>query len=45
MIDIAGIKKGYYGGQSNVNPTGIVPTGPVIDLMAPHNRDQVAKAA
>ena len=39
VIDIDGIKRGYYGGQSNVNPSGVVPTGPIIDLTAPHNRE------
>ncbi|MEC8463306.1 MAG: glutathione S-transferase C-terminal domain-containing protein, partial [Pseudomonadota bacterium] len=34
VIDIDGIKRGYYGGQSNVNPSGVVPTGPIIDLTA-----------
>ncbi len=45
VVDIPGIKKGYYGGQSQVNPTGIVPLGPDIDLTAPHNRDRLAEAA
>ena len=45
VIDIPAIKKGYYGGQSEVNPTGIVPVGPDIDLTRPHNRAKVAKAA
>jgi putative glutathione S-transferase len=45
VVDIPGIKKGYYGGQSQVNPTGIVPLGPHIDLTVPHNRDRLAKAA
>ena len=39
VIDIDGIKRGYYGGQSNVNPSGVVPTGPIIDLTAPHSRE------
>ncbi len=39
VIDIDGIKRGYYGGQSNVNPSGVVPTGPIIDLTAPHDRE------
>ena len=39
VIDIDGIKRGYYGGQSNVNPSGVVPKGPIIDLTAPHNRE------
>ena len=41
VVDIPGIKKGYYGGQSQVNPTGIVPAGPNINLAIPHNRNQV----
>ena len=45
VVDIDGIKKGYYGGQANVNPTGIVPAGPVIDLWTEHNRDKFAAAA
>ena len=45
LVDIVGIKKGYYGGQAQVNPTGIVPTGPIIDLWASHNRKHFADAA
>ena len=45
ITDIPGIKSGYYSGRS-VNPTGIVPVGPEdIDLMAPHDRASLAKAA
>jgi putative glutathione S-transferase len=32
------IKRHYYGSQLKVNPTGIVPIGPLIDFMAPHDR-------
>jgi putative glutathione S-transferase len=32
------IKRHYYGSQRQVNPTGIVPIGPLIDFMAPHDR-------
>ena len=39
VVDIDGIKRGYYGGQSNVNPSGVVPTGPMIDLTVTHNRE------
>ncbi|WP_414548965.1 glutathione S-transferase family protein [Anabaena sp. CCY 0017] len=35
------IKRHYYRSHPNVNPTRIVPKGPVIDFDAPHNRDQV----
>ncbi|WP_411025171.1 glutathione S-transferase C-terminal domain-containing protein, partial [Salmonella sp. s54836] len=36
--DINLIKQGYYNDKS-LNPLGIVPTGPTLDLMAPHGRD------
>ncbi|MFT5440863.1 MAG: putative glutathione S-transferase, partial [Alphaproteobacteria bacterium] len=46
ITDIPGIKRGYYGGMKNVNPSGIVPKGPEdIDLTEPHDRDRLAKAA
>ncbi len=35
------IKRHYYKSHPQVNPTRIVPKGPVIDFDAPHNRDQV----
>jgi glutathionyl-hydroquinone reductase len=34
------IKQNYYGNQVKVNPTRIVPIGPVIDFSAPHDRDR-----
>jgi glutathionyl-hydroquinone reductase len=37
-VSIDHIKRHYYGSQRQVNPTGIVPIGPVIDFAAPHNR-------
>jgi len=33
------IKRHYYGSHKHINPTGIVPAGPVLDLDAPHGRD------
>ncbi|MDB9372777.1 glutathione S-transferase family protein [Nodularia sphaerocarpa] len=36
------IKRHYYRSHPNVNPTRIVPKGPVIDFDAPHNRDEVS---
>jgi len=39
------IKNHYYGSHRNVNPTGIVPLGPVIDYAAPHDRGRLPKAA
>ncbi|HEX4325988.1 MAG TPA: glutathione S-transferase family protein [Burkholderiales bacterium] len=43
-VDIEAIKRGYYGGQKNVNPTGIVPLGPHIDFTRPHGRDALGPA-
>lgn len=36
------IKKHYYASHVTVNPTGIVPAGPLIDYTVPHNRDKLA---
>ena len=35
------IKRHYYKSHPQVNPTRIVPKGPLIDFDAPHNRDKV----
>lgn len=35
------IKKHYYQSHSGINPTRIVPMGPVIDFSEAHNRDQL----
>ena len=32
------IKRGYYLSMRNLNPNGIVPKGPIMDLTAAHNR-------
>jgi len=40
-VDIAFIKKHYYGDQRMVNPTGIVPIGPDLDFTTPHAREGV----
>jgi putative glutathione S-transferase len=39
-VSLEHIKKHYYGSQRKVNPTGIVPLGPVLDFSAPHDRDR-----
>ena len=41
-VSIDHIKRHYYGSQRSVNPTGIVPIGPVIDFTAPHDRGRFA---
>lgn len=35
------IKVHYYGSQDTVNPSRIIPMGPAVDLLAPHNRDRL----
>jgi putative glutathione S-transferase len=37
-VSIDHIKRHYYGSQRQVNPTGIVPIGPLIDFTALHDR-------
>lgn len=32
------IKRHYYASHATINPTGIVPKGPALDLLAPHDR-------
>lgn len=32
------IKQHYYASHATINPTGIVPKGPALDLLAPHDR-------
>ncbi len=41
-VSIEQIKRHYYGSQRQVNPTGIVPIGPLLDFGAPHDRGRLA---
>jgi putative glutathione S-transferase len=43
-VDIAQIKAHYYISQVKVNPTRIVPRGPVLDFGAPHDRARFGPA-
>jgi glutathionyl-hydroquinone reductase len=40
-VNFEHIKRHYYGTHRNVNPTGIVPIGPLIDLSLPHDRGRL----
>jgi len=40
-VDFDQIKRHYYITQDEINPTGIVPIGPIMDLMQPHDRDRL----
>jgi len=35
------IKRHYYGTHPMINPTGVVPIGPALDLGAPHGRERL----
>ncbi|MBP0446583.1 glutathione S-transferase family protein [Roseomonas sp. SSH11] len=37
--DFGHMKRHYYESHASINPTGIVPLGPIQDLAAPHGRD------
>ena len=37
-VDLWHIKEHYYRSHDRINPTGIVPVGPIIDFSAPHGR-------
>ncbi|ANG63307.1 glutathione-dependent reductase [Marinobacterium aestuarii] len=37
-VDMGQIKHHYYRSHSSINPTGIVPRGPALELTQPHNR-------
>ncbi len=37
-VDFYHIKHHYYGSHRMINPTGIVPSGPMMDLESPHGR-------
>ncbi len=41
-VNMAHIKGHYYGSHKTINPTGIVPKGPLLDLAQPHGRDRLA---
>ena len=38
-VDFFHIKHHYYGSHGTINPTGVVPVGPELDLDRPHGRD------
>ncbi|HZD25313.1 MAG TPA: glutathione S-transferase family protein, partial [Alphaproteobacteria bacterium] len=44
ITDIPRIKQHYYGSHRAINPFGIVPKGPALDLDAPHDRARLPAA-
>jgi glutathionyl-hydroquinone reductase len=43
-VNMAHIKGHYYGSHLTINPTGIVPLGPLVDLSAPHGRERLVNS-
>ncbi|HIP77332.1 MAG TPA: glutathione S-transferase family protein, partial [Kiloniellaceae bacterium] len=43
-VDFFHIKQHYYGSHETINPTGIVPKGPEVDLWLPHDRERLKAA-
>lgn len=39
------IKQGYYESLDHINPTGIVPQGPMVDFTEPHGRERLTRSA
>ena len=39
-VNINHIKQHYFGSHRKLNPTGIVPLGPLLDFTVPHDRDR-----
>ncbi|KUJ84076.1 glutathione-dependent reductase [Ruegeria marisrubri] len=44
-VDFRHIKEHYYVSQRTINPTQVVPKGPVLDYARPHDRARLAAAA
>lgn len=40
-VDFRHIKHHYYRSHKTINPTGVVPMGPVLDLDSPHGREAI----
>jgi putative glutathione S-transferase len=38
-VNMMHIKHHYYGSHATINPTGVVPVGPELDLDRPHGRE------
>jgi len=43
--DFTHIKRHYYQSHRQINPTGIVPVGPALDLERPHGREALSRSA
>ena len=41
-VDFTHIKSHYYASHATINPTGVIPKGPLLDFMRPHDRQRLA---
>ncbi|WP_369959318.1 glutathione S-transferase family protein [Pseudomonas benzenivorans] len=41
-VDLQHIKNHYYASHASINPTGIVPRGPMLDFARPHDRARLS---
>ena len=41
-VDMHHIKRHYYFSHDMINPTGVVPKGPELDLLTPHGREKLS---
>ncbi len=44
-VNMEHIKAHYYASHATINPTGVVPVGPELDLTAPHGREKLTSPA
>ena len=44
-VNFEHIRRHYYESHRSINPTGIVPAGPLLDFTAPHRRERLAAAS
>jgi putative glutathione S-transferase len=42
-VNFRHIKHHYYRSHKTINPTGVVPVGPVLDLDSPHGREDIGR--
>ena len=42
-VNMQHIKRHYYESHPTINPTRIVPAGPIVDYSAPHNREKLGQ--
>lgn len=41
-VDLGHIKRHYYGSHESINPTRIVPKGPLLNFDEPHERERLS---